>query len=139
MFLCNVPESAALKAFFTGNMKWACLPVRLLNKCKAHTSKCMSQTHTNSLSSANIKASVLKHLSFYPDPYSCLNEVIRVDVFTSSSAHQVIGFKVNATIHSAAIRAKNNEKIYNSEKYCSPPCNGTLSSVWRPVSGLKFN
>lgn len=49
------------------------------------TLKCMSQTHNGTLSSANTKASVCHF--FIP------SEMTRGDVFTSSSANTVIGFK----------------------------------------------
>lgn len=80
MFFRDVAETAVRKPHFTGNVKCACLPVRLFNKLKAQTSKCMSQTHTNTHTlslalSANIKESVFETCVIFSAPYSCPSEM----------------------------------------------------------------
>lgn len=74
----------------------------------------MHVTNTLSLCKHKIvNTSVLKRVSFQPDiPPS---EMTRVDVFTSSSAHEVIGFKSMSKRDNSkrCLRGQKQQKIYN--------------------------
>lgn len=77
MFFRDAAETAAWKPHFMGNVKCACLAVRLFNKLKAQTSKHVSQTHTNrlSLSRSKHKRKCFEACVIFSAPYSCPSEM----------------------------------------------------------------